>query len=224
MNAQTSRTSDWPRLFSIACDLIDQVNEDMEIITDWTFGGGTAMMLQIEHRESHDVDIFLSDPQHLSFLNPETRDFRFQVMPNEYEGDGTRFRKFAFKNIGEIDFIVASHCSRNPTYKKEIEGRIVCLETIGEIISKKVCYRGTHIKPRDIFDIAAASQSHEQEVIDSLRQNPDELRATISYMKKLKPEFVTAAINDLMIRSHFKDLRKHAYVECGRVFTEASKE
>jgi hypothetical protein len=35
------------------------------------FGGGTAMMLQIDHRESHDVDIFLTDPQLLASLDPQ---------------------------------------------------------------------------------------------------------------------------------------------------------
>jgi len=32
------------------------------MIDSWTFGGGTALMLQIDHRESFDVDIFLDDP------------------------------------------------------------------------------------------------------------------------------------------------------------------
>ena len=32
-------------------------------------------MLQIDHRESHDIDLFLSDPQFLPYLNPETEGF-----------------------------------------------------------------------------------------------------------------------------------------------------
>jgi hypothetical protein len=47
----------------MACALIRQVNSEQSIIDHWTFGGGTAMMLQINHRENRDVDIFLSDPQ-----------------------------------------------------------------------------------------------------------------------------------------------------------------
>lgn len=34
------------------------------------FGGGTAMTIQIGHRESHDIDIFLDDPQLLGFIDP----------------------------------------------------------------------------------------------------------------------------------------------------------
>jgi hypothetical protein len=48
MNAQ----SDWAQLFRIACSMIRQVNAEQEIIDRWTFGGGTAMMLQIDHRIS----------------------------------------------------------------------------------------------------------------------------------------------------------------------------
>ncbi len=47
----------------MACALIRQVNTEQTIIDRWTLGGGTALMLQIDHRESQDIDIFLSDPQ-----------------------------------------------------------------------------------------------------------------------------------------------------------------
>jgi Nucleotidyl transferase AbiEii toxin, Type IV TA system len=70
--------------------LIRQTNSQQPIIEDWTFGGGTAMMLQINHRESHDVDIFLSDAQQLPFLDPQKHDFDFEIQPTAYEGDGAR--------------------------------------------------------------------------------------------------------------------------------------
>ena len=66
-------------------------------------------MLQLGHRESQDVDIFLSDPQVLPFLDPQKHDFQLEVRPTDYDGDGSRFQKMAFRDIGEIDFIVARH-------------------------------------------------------------------------------------------------------------------
>jgi hypothetical protein len=90
----------------MACALIRQVNSEQSIIDHWTFGGGTAMMLQINHRESRDVDIFLSDPQLLPFLDPQKHDFEFEIRPTASEGDGARFLKLAFDKIGQIDFIV----------------------------------------------------------------------------------------------------------------------
>jgi len=49
------------------------------------------MMLQIDHRESRDVDLFLQDPQLLAFLDPQKHDFEFEICPSDYDGDGARF-------------------------------------------------------------------------------------------------------------------------------------
>lgn len=53
------------------------------------------MMIQIGHRQSHDVDIFLDDPQLLGFIDPSRSRLRFDVAPSDYHGDGLRFQKFA---------------------------------------------------------------------------------------------------------------------------------
>ncbi|SDJ68218.1 hypothetical protein SAMN05216338_10603 [Bradyrhizobium sp. Rc2d] len=94
------------------------------------------MMLQIAHRESHDVDIFLCDPQSLPFWDPHKQDFNFEIRPSEYKSDSNRFLKLAFEAVGEIDFIVAGHKTANPTIEREIEGMNVLLEKIPEIIAK----------------------------------------------------------------------------------------
>ncbi|MCM5690351.1 hypothetical protein M8037_16395 [Sinorhizobium meliloti] len=54
--------SRWSDLFEQACRIIEQANSELTMIDGWTFGGGTALMLQIHHHESFDVDIFLDDP------------------------------------------------------------------------------------------------------------------------------------------------------------------
>lgn len=121
---------EWVRLFRIARSLIEQVNSEERIIDKWTFGGGTALMLQIGHRESHDVDIFLSDPQQLQFLDPQKRDFRFEIQPDNYRGDGVRSLKFAFHTIGAIDFIVAESLTSAPTVQADVDNQAVILETV----------------------------------------------------------------------------------------------
>jgi hypothetical protein len=60
--------SQWPQLFDLAVDILDRFREAQGHTPGWSFGGGTALMLQIDHRESHDIDIFLDDPQILPFL------------------------------------------------------------------------------------------------------------------------------------------------------------
>lgn len=123
------RPSEWQRLFAIASDLIRQVRVatggyDFE----WSFGGGTAMMIQIGHRESHDVDLFINDPQLLGFLDPSRSGLSLSVVPAAYEGDGARFQKFAFDQLGEIDFIVAGALTAVPVVIQIVEGQPVQLE------------------------------------------------------------------------------------------------
>jgi len=131
----------WALLFHTARDLIRQVNSEALIIDHWSFGGATAMMLQINHRESHDV-IFLQDPQLLPFLDPQRHDFKFDIVPSDY--------------------IVDQPKTAEPTFEHVIEGERILLEPVPEIIAKKIVHRGASIKPRDIFDIAAAGDTHAQ--------------------------------------------------------------
>jgi Nucleotidyl transferase AbiEii toxin, Type IV TA system len=206
----------WARLFRIACALIRQVNSEQIIIDSWSFGGGTAMMLQIDHRESHDVDIFLPDPQLLPFLDPKLHDFEFEIRPSDYQGDGARFLKLAFDGIGEIDFIVGTSMTTPSVTKKTIEGEQVDLETIAEIITKKVHYRGANITPRDIFDIAAAASRDRDAVIAALSQYRDDVARTLAAIDRLKPDFVNAAISGLAIKDKFRPL-------AGAALDEATK-
>jgi Nucleotidyl transferase AbiEii toxin, Type IV TA system len=76
----------------------------------------------------------------------------------DYEGDGAKFLKLTF-GFGEIDFIVAQTLTSSPTIEATVDGQSVLLETIPEIIAKKIYHRGANIKPRDIFDIAAGSKN-----------------------------------------------------------------
>ncbi len=207
VETHNQRPSEWERLFVIACDLLDQVHEHSGGYQfGWSFGGGTAMMIQIGHRESHDVDIFIDDGQILGFLDPAKVDIHFKEQPADYGGDGARYQKFAFTDIGEIDFIASGHLTDEPFVVRDLEGREVKLETIPEIITKKVYHRGNEAKPRDVFDIAAAARSHRPEVVASLKGYPAEVTKTLERLDKLNPEFVSGAISQLMILPAFAEM------------------
>jgi Nucleotidyl transferase AbiEii toxin, Type IV TA system len=210
VNAPKSQ-SDWARLFRVAISLIKQVNSEALIIDHWTFGGGTAMMLQINHRESHDVDIFLEDPQQLPFLDPQKQDFKFEIFPTDYMGDGATSLKLVFKDIGEIDFIVDQPKTAQPTTQRLVEGEQTLVETIPEIITKKIVHRGLSIKPRDIFDIAAAGENHADAVIAALRPYRADVVKTIETLEGLNPEFVTNSIAELIIRDSFRRVAENAF-------------
>jgi Nucleotidyl transferase AbiEii toxin, Type IV TA system len=199
--------SEWATLFRVACSLVDQANID-----HWTFGGGTAMMLQIDHRESRDVDFFLDDPQLLGLLDPALHDFEFEIRPTDYRGDGARALKFIFGEIGEIDFIVAAELTTMPAAMMVVENRDVLVETIPEIITKKVFHRCDAIQPRDLFDLAAASRDHEAAVIRELRPYRDQVTRTLATLSKLNPEMVNGTIAALAIKEGFKTVAKTALV------------
>jgi Nucleotidyl transferase AbiEii toxin, Type IV TA system len=208
---RTSQTqSDWARLFRIAYALIRQVNSEQQLIDHWTFGGGTALMLQIGHRESHDVDIFLENPQHLLLLDPEKRDFQWDIEPSASSSDGARFLKLSFDRIGEIDFIVASALTALPTVPDTVEGEAVLLDSVPEIITKKIHFRGASISPRDVFDIAAAGEEHEASVVGELSSYRNDVAQTLAAMEKLKPDFVNKTIAQLIIKDRYAELAKAA--------------
>jgi hypothetical protein len=79
-------------------------------------------MLRLGHRESYDIDIFISDAQLLHFFDLEKNDFEFDIRPNDWRGDGARFIKPAFEGIGEIDFIVAGELTSSPSTEANVDG------------------------------------------------------------------------------------------------------
>lgn len=216
--------SQWDKLLPIAFDLIDQVNRDHDIIDQWTFGGGTALMLQIDHRESHDIDIFIDDPQLLGFLDPAKNSFNFSMLPNTYDGDGTGHIKLAFDDIGEIDFIVAQRQTTPGFIARPILGRDVLLETPQEIIAKKVVYRGANIQPRDIFDIAATLRvlGHEP-VTSALFDHQAAVNATARAVNNMNAEFASKIISGLSIMPMFEDLASDAYRHVQELFETLSQ-
>jgi len=140
----------------------------------------------------------------LAFLDPQKHDFQFEIRPADYGGDGSRFQKLVFKDVGEIDFIVGRAMTASPTIPTTIEGEVTLLETIPEIIAKKIYYRGSRIRPRDIFDIAAAGEQHANSVIDALRSYRTEVQTALMVIERLNPDFVNSAIAQLSIKEKFR--------------------
>jgi Nucleotidyl transferase AbiEii toxin, Type IV TA system len=198
------------RLLRIARSLIEQVNSGQLVIDHWTLGGGTAMMLQIGHRESHDIDIFFNDPQFLPFLDLRMHDFEFEIEPSASATDGTRSLKIAFDKIGEIDFIVAPTITSSPTTSTHIDGEAIVLETVPEIIAKKICYRGSMIRPRDIFDIAAAGERHEAPIVEALKNHRGDAMRALAAIDRLNVDFVSRAIAQLSIRPEYEAISRAA--------------
>lgn len=190
--------------------MIRQVNATQLVIDRWTLGGGTALMLQLQHRESRDIDIFLSDPQALRFLDPSINDFEFEQELVDYLGDGARFLKLTFDELGEIDFIAAAALTSTPYKTVTIADETVCLETVAEIVAKKIFHRGASIKPRDVFDIAAAADQYSGPLVSELRPYKEQVQTALSAIDRLNPDFVREAIEALAITDAFRPLANSA--------------
>lgn len=190
----------------------------------WSLGGGTALMLQMDHRTSHDIDVFVDDHQIFGFLNPELSDLNFGLQPSEVTSDGSKFIKFTFGEMGEIDFIVSGHLTDHPFVDRVIEGVPTRLETIAEVIAKKVYYRGAETQARDIFDIAAAAaRGHRAQIVEALREFPDQVMQTLERIRDLNPLYVAANIEQLMISPGYRELVPVSYTTVAELLQEAMK-
>lgn len=211
MSGRTS--SRWGDLFDQAARIIDLANSKFTLIDSWSFGGGTALMLQIDHRESFDVDIFVDDPQILPYLNPQTQGYALSLTPNSYVSDGSRTLKIAFKDIGEIDFICAASLTAHPVFEARVRGRDVLLETPAEVIAKKVSYRGALMQPRDMFDMACVMKVLGGEyAVNALLPFKEECRRALSVARRMDPQFAETVMMNLLYRGRFTDVPKHARV------------
>lgn len=207
----TPNPSRWPELFDQAMAIIDHANAQGIGMEDWTFGGGTALMLQIGHRDSHDIDLFISDAQYLPFLNPEVQGYDLNLAPSGYDTDGTRALKIIYDGIGEIDFICCFPVTEHPSRRAIVNGREINRETPAEIIAKKIVFRGATLQPRDMFDIAAVSAAlGEDMLVQTLLPLADACLPALTVAQRMSPELAQSVMGKLMVRPDYAGLLESA--------------
>lgn len=203
--------SHWAELFDQAQKIISQANSKFTVLDRWSFGGGTALMLQIGHRESFDIDIFIDDPQVLPYLNPQTQGFALDINPAAYTSDGTHALKIVFSDIGEIDFIVATHLTSEPTVEKDVRGQKIHLETPAEIVAKKIFYRGASMQPRDMFDIACVRENEGRDyLVEALAPFKDACTRALQTARKMDPRLAEAVMSKLLYKPKYSKIPSQA--------------
>jgi len=146
----TERMRTWESLFKRALTILDgAVAAGMP--DDWSFGGGTVLMLKYNHRFSKDVDIFVPDAQCLGFLSPRINDAA-EVVTRAYDEQANSLKLY-YKE-GEVDFVAATSLTESPFEAMALMGRMVNVETPLEIVAKKLRFRAADFKARDLFDLA----------------------------------------------------------------------
>lgn len=134
------------------------------------FGGGTALAIYyFQHRLSFDIDLFVTDVQILNYLSPkhwidETDKFN----TSKYIDLSNHIRVLEKKNNIKVDVLVSQSASSKYFLddSKDIFYSDVYVESIEDIIAKKIVYRRNDNLTRDIIDIAIAIK-----VQDSILQN-----------------------------------------------------
>lgn len=218
----TPSPSRWTELFDVAVSIIVQANRDFDLVGNWTFGGGTALMLHIDHRESHDIDLFIGDAQVLPYLNPETQDYALELIPSGYATDGSRSLKIAFDGVGEIDFICSQPVLSGETVRQDIRGVPVELETPAEIIAKKVYHRCARLQPRDIFDIAAVAREKGVDYLARpLSRFPDKVETALKVTERYRPDLLRAVLVEMNVRPGFEGVLETAREEAVVVLRRA---
>ena len=143
----------WAALFESALTLTDH----LAIVLDkpvWTFGGGTVLMLRLNHRYSRDIDLFVPDPQYHGHLTPRLCDAA-ENLTTEYV-EAAEYVKLLMP-IGEIDIVVGKPLTDQPWEVVAHRGRQILVETNAEIVAKKMYHRGNQAKARDLFDLCTVA-------------------------------------------------------------------
>lgn len=157
------------------------------------FGGGTALAIYyFQHRLSFDIDLFATDPQIMNYLSPkhwleETSAFNRDT----YIDLSHHIRVLDRKNNIKVDVLVAQDFVSEPYIDKShrLFSNDVYVESIEDIIAKKIIYRRHDNLTRDIIDIAVAD-SHEGilrklfEAEAVSRQDVSELRDALALLDR----------------------------------------
>ncbi len=212
-------SSHWPDLLETAFTIMDRAASMGTDMADVTFGGGTALMLHMDHRDSHDIDLFVSNPESLTVLERVIRNMAEQC-DLECTGDERSFISLDY-GIGDIDFIYGELAGIRaipdapgywqPAVRTELAGRPIWLETVPEIIGKKIYYRCTNLTPRDVFDIAAAcGAGHPADIRRIVEHMPREAATAASIIEGFPAGCIRDAMSVYDVRPEFRPLLESA--------------
>lgn len=141
------RQGSWRKLERVALSIIEDVRQHASERFNPVLGGGTRLMLALNHRISHDIDLFIRDPQWLGYISPRLND-RVEEWVSGYD-EAADYLKLSLPD-GEIDFIVRGSLLGLP--EERSDDTPLPLEPVAEVLAKKLFFRGSMLTPRDLFD------------------------------------------------------------------------
>ncbi|QOY53001.1 nucleotidyl transferase AbiEii/AbiGii toxin family protein [Candidatus Sulfurimonas baltica] len=124
------------------------------------FGGGTALAIYyFQHRLSFDIDLFVTDVQVLNYLSPKHWIEETSIFNGDKYIDLSNHIRVLFReNNIKVDVLVSqdniADCLVDDS--NSLFSSTVYVESIEDIIAKKIVYRRNDNLTRDIIDIAIA--------------------------------------------------------------------
>lgn len=179
------------------------------------FGGGTALaMYYFQHRLSFDIDLFLADQQYLSFFSPKLWIDDFDSFNDSEYTDKYNHIGVVTRTDIKLDILVDT----NVTNKYLDDSKLifpfdVYVETIEDIISKKIVFRKNDNKTRDIFDIAVAIFKDKNLLSNLLSLNkiePQDLTDLNEALKKLNIDKYNSQIKIIEPIKEYEGLSRKA--------------
>jgi hypothetical protein len=203
--------SNWRQLLDRTLQGLAGLQQQGQPVPDWVLGGGTALMIFADHRFSRDIDAFIDDPQYLAVLSPETTD----VWKCSAWDRAAHYLKLKYPE-GEIDFIVTARISSLPPIEKQIDlteirkgsKPTIRLDPPVEIALKKLHYRATMLKPRDVFDIAVIDAIDGEALLANLHGVAGKKDDLLRRLANMKEDFLQAELAELDIRARWEKHKK----------------
>lgn len=137
--------------------------EDNDLKDVTSLGGGTALASYYwNHRYSTDIDIFIydeDDKKHLLKESTWSDEVKSAMEDIGYTGNFKNhpiYAEISIDDDSKIQFFDVIKKSEIPYQKVTLWGHEILIDTVEEIIAKKIYYRGDIGNSRDLFDIAIA--------------------------------------------------------------------
>jgi len=178
----------WKNLAHKAYCLVEDARKHGGMHFDVVLGGGTRLMLALNHRISEDIDLFVSSPAWLGYVSPRLND-RFDGELESYSESNENV-KLHFPE-GQIDFIVSAPLLSNDmtAWNPAANETNFVLMPPAEILAKKLFFRGWALHARDLFDwIALYDQAPENVMPDEgfavlLQKKSEEILIALTHLE-----------------------------------------
>lgn len=177
----------WKALLPEAFAVIDEVVQQHGVDFPVQIGGGSMLARRYGHRDSRDLDLFVSDVRLVRWCSPRLNDAADDLFA-DYAEDAASLKLVT--GMQEVDVIAAAPLLDDGVEEDVLLGRPVLIERPREILAKKLFYRGRRLEPRDVFDIAAVAEAEPGEVAAAFSILPSaQLEGIAQRLRDLEPAF-----------------------------------